>query len=305
MRVLLISTLLLVPSIYLMDKFVRYLQSSPPPTMTTKTPVYYLAHGGPNVMYATDHPAYPVLQQIGKDISTKVKPNAIVVVSAHWQADYRDRIEVNTAENTDLIYDFYGFPSHYYKEKFRHRGSKEVASKVLDLLAAHGIKGQPVSRGPDHGVWAAFKIMFPDGLDIPMVQMSLYAQEDPHKHYALGLAISDLRSQGIVIITGGMPVHNLRDLYYTDPTKPLPYTRSFDEALREAAESDPSEREEKMAKIMSRKDARQAHPTFEHLLPIYIAAGAGAEEQGKRTWTFLENCLSWSQYRFGNVPLAA
>ena len=56
-------------------------------------------------MYDTEHPVYSKLQQIGKEITTKVKPKAVVVFSAHWQADAPDTIEVNTREKTDLIYE--------------------------------------------------------------------------------------------------------------------------------------------------------------------------------------------------------
>lgn len=55
-------------------------------------------------MYQHDHPAYKKLQEIGKEITTKVKPRAVVVFSAHWQAG-RDKVEVNTAEITELIYE--------------------------------------------------------------------------------------------------------------------------------------------------------------------------------------------------------
>lgn len=52
---------------------------------------------------------------------------------------------------------FYGFPGHYYKEKYPNVGSAEVAKKVLDALGAAGIKAKGVKRGLDHGVWASFK----------------------------------------------------------------------------------------------------------------------------------------------------
>ena len=52
---------------------------------------------------------------------------------------------------------FYGFPDHYYKEKYPNVGSKEVAHKVLDLLKDAGIAAEGVKRGLDHGVWASFK----------------------------------------------------------------------------------------------------------------------------------------------------
>lgn len=56
-------------------------------------------------MFETEHPAFGKLQAIGKEITQKVKPKAVVVFSAHWQAG-RSSVEVNTAEFTDLIYEF-------------------------------------------------------------------------------------------------------------------------------------------------------------------------------------------------------
>ncbi len=55
-------------------------------------------------MYEVDHPAYKKFQEIGTEITTKVKPKAVVVFSAHWQGG-KDKIQVNTAEKTDLIYE--------------------------------------------------------------------------------------------------------------------------------------------------------------------------------------------------------
>ncbi|RHZ44201.1 DODA-type extradiol aromatic ring-opening family dioxygenase [Aspergillus thermomutatus] len=271
---------------------------------TMRTPVYFLSHGGPNIMYDQDHPAYRKLGEIGREITTKVKPRAVVVFSAHWQAG-RDTIQVNTAEMTDLVYDFYGFPSHYYKEKYPNVGSKEVANKVLDALKEAGIKAEGVKRGLDHGVWVSFKCAFePDSnpLNVPVVQVSLFNTEDPAQHYRLGQAVSKLRDENILIIVSGMAVHNLRDLQFSwGNPKPLPYTTSFDEALKDAVTKPPAEREQAMIELLKRPDARQAHPYFDHLLPIHIGAGAAGDDLGKRLWTLKEGSMSWAQYRFGDV----
>lgn len=56
-------------------------------------------------MYDREHPAYSKLGEIGREITGKVKPRAVVVFSAHWQAG-RDTIQVNTAEKTELIYEY-------------------------------------------------------------------------------------------------------------------------------------------------------------------------------------------------------
>ncbi|KAJ9397811.1 hypothetical protein DTO282F9_5331 [Paecilomyces variotii] len=267
-----------------------------------RTPVYFISHGGPNVMYERDHPAYSKLQELGREITTKVKPRAVVVFSAHWQAG-PDTIQVNTAEITDLIYDFYGFPSHYYKEKFPNVGSKEVAQKVIDALHEAGIKAEGVKRGLDHGVWAGFKCAFDpetNPLKVPIVQVSLFGNEDPAKHYKLGQALSKLRDENIQIIGSGMAVHNLRDMHFTfgDP-RPLPYTVSFDEALKDAATAPPEKREQAMVDLLKRPDARQAHPFFDHILPVHIAAGAAGEDKGRRLWTLKSGSMSWAQFRFG------
>ena len=123
------------------------------------------------------------------------------------------------------------------------------------------------------------------------------------QHYRLGQAVSRLREENILIIVSGMAVHNLRDMQFTwgDP-RPLPYTVSFDEALKEAVtKKDPAEREKAMTDLLKRPDARQAHPSFDHLLPIHIGAGAAGDDVGRRLWTLKEGSMSWAQYRFGNI----
>jgi aromatic ring-opening dioxygenase catalytic subunit (LigB family) len=106
----------------------------------------------------------------------------MVVLSAHWEGG-RDSIEgtnswattdiVNTAENAALIYDFYGFPTHYYKQKYPNRGNKQLAEQVISLLRSNGIKASGTDRGLDHGIWVPFKVAFDpedNPLEIPIVQ---------------------------------------------------------------------------------------------------------------------------------------
>ncbi|KAK0613137.1 Extradiol ring-cleavage dioxygenase, class III enzyme, subunit B [Bombardia bombarda] len=276
----------------------------------TRAPVYFFSHGGayqpqPDVQYKTEHPVYPVLQAIGKEITQKVKPKAVVVFSAHWQAEPNE-IHLNNAVNTDLIYDFYGFPPEFYKATYPHRGDPALASRILALLASAGIPARGMKRGPDHGVFSGFHVAFHptlNPLNVPLVQVSLYNNEDPDAHHRLGQAVAALRDDNIVIIGTGMTVHNLGDLRKTwgDPT-PMPYAVSFDKALKEAVEADPKERQARMAEVARRPDARRAHPWMDHLMPVYIAAGAAGEDEGVQTWTLHEGAFAWAQYRFGDIP---
>lgn len=255
-------------------------------------------------MEDTAHPAYAKLQEIGHEITHTIKPKAVVVFSAHWQAD-RDAVEVNTAENMGLIYDFYGFPAHYYEFKYPNTGSPRLAEQLLAKFKDAGIKAEGVRRGLDHGVWASFMCAFnpeKNPLNVPIVQVSLFDTDDPDQHYRLGQAVQSLRDEGVQIIVSGMAVHNLRDMgrWWGQPGA-AEYTKSFDEALRDAVEQPAESRQMAMAQLLKRSDARKAHPSFEHLLPIFVGAGAAGEDVGKRFWTLPEGSMSWAQYRFGEV----
>ena len=116
------------------------------------------------------------------------------------------------------------------KVTFESRGSPTLSKRVLELLGESGITARPAQRGLDHGVFVPLRSMFPGAkTDIPIVQVSLYASEDPAKTIALGEALAPLRGpskqcrprltradEGVLIIGGGMAVHNLRDVRRVD-----------------------------------------------------------------------------------------
>jgi 4,5-DOPA dioxygenase extradiol len=103
-----------------------------------------------------------------------------------------------------------------------------------------------------------------------------------------------------------MAVHNLRDTQLGMMSDQLlPYATSFDKDLKDAATAGPEERQAKTAELLKRMDARREHPTFDHLLPIFVGAGAASKDRGVRLWTLPEGSMSWAQYRFGEVPIPA
>ncbi|KAL2059490.1 hypothetical protein ABVK25_000783 [Lepraria finkii] len=215
----------------------------------TRTPVYFVSHGGPNIIYETTHPAYSRLESIGCEITQHIKPSAILVFSAHWQADRPNTIEVNISEQEPLLYDFYGFPKHYYLEKYPNRGSPQLAKRVMQLLTEAGIEAVPTDRGLDHGVFVPFKVMFSpekNPVDVPIVQVSLFDDDtDAAAHIRLGRAVQKLREENVQIIVSGMAVHNLGDMRVAMSQKrTMPYTVSFDRALQEAVETEPGEGQE-------------------------------------------------------------
>jgi 4,5-DOPA dioxygenase extradiol len=205
-------------------------------TSRNRPPVYFLGIGGPNFLGDTEHPAYSKLAAVGQEITTKVKPKAVIVFSAHWQAG-PNKVQINAAEKTDLIYDFYGFPPHYYEYDYPNKGSPELAGRIVERLSGAGIEVEKVKRGLDHGVWAGFMVgerilslimtqilsTLPltdpwaafdpqkNPLNVPLVQVSLFGNENWDQHYRMGQALEGLRDEGVLIIGAGMAVHNLRD----------------------------------------------------------------------------------------------
>ncbi len=179
----------------------------------------------------------------------------------------------------------------------------------MQLLTEAGIEAVPAKRGLDHGVFVPFKIMFsPDKnpVDVPIVQVSLFDDDtDAAAHIRLGRTVQKLREENVQIIVSGMAVHNLRDMGVAMSQKrAMPYTVSFDRALQEAVETLPGEaRDRAMKGLLRRADARVAHPTFEHLLPIHVGVGAAGADRGKMVWTIPDGSVSWGQYRFGEVAV--
>ena len=158
------------------------------------------------------------------------------------------------------------------------------------------------------------------------MQVSLFRGADAARHYELGQALSPLRDEGVQMIVSGQAVHNLRDMMLSmgggGGDDGLPYTNSFDAALNDAvvvvsssssdspdraakAEGEPpatARRKEKMLGLLGRADLRQAHPTLEHLLPIYVGAGASRDDDPvERTFKYKEGGLSWAMFRFGKA----
>lgn len=258
-------------------------------------------------MFQTEHPVYSKLQALGQEITQVVRPKAIIVFSAHWQSDHANVIEVNDSESEPLLYDFYGFPRHYYSEKYPNEGSPSLARRVIEVLKEGGIEARGTDRGLDHGVFVPFKIMFDPEMNparVPIVQVSLFSDDtDAAAHIRLGRAVEKLREENVCIVVSGMAVHNLRHFGMTMGTgRTMPYAYSFDEALKEAVEKRPGEeRDRAMEGLLKRGDARQAHPTFEHLIPIHVGVGAAGDDVGKQVWTLPEGSMSWAQYRFGTV----
>ena len=167
-----------------------------------KMPVLFVGHGNP--MNALDKNS-PFNQNFRQTTQTFEKPKAILMISAHW---YSSRLQVTSSERPEMIYDFYGFPEALSQVQYPAPGSPELAEQVRWLLQPENVELNP-TRGFDHGAWAVLKFLYPDA-DIPVVQLSLNRLQSAEWHFNLAKKLAALREQGVLIISSGNIVHNLK-----------------------------------------------------------------------------------------------
>ncbi|WWC64557.1 uncharacterized protein I303_107168 [Kwoniella dejecticola CBS 10117] len=248
-------------------------------TPSKKGDVYFLSHGGPPTIEQTHSAPYKAWQRIGQMINSD-PPKGIVVISAHWENDTgfkgSESVIVNSNKSNPLIYDFYGFPKHYYQFKFVSSFTPELEASVISALQEGGVSFTRADRGLDHGVWVPFKAALGDKTSIPIIQVSLPGSADPRATIKLGQALSRVREDGYSVVTTGQAVHNLRDLF---SGRRMPYTKPFLTLLNTALSSDDA--------IASTVDLlksplyKHAHPTDEHFFPIFAALGALSSDTTK------------------------
>lgn len=222
------------------------------------------------------------------------KPRAILVVSGHWE---ELEFTVAAVPEPGMIYDYNGFPPHTYQLRYPAPGSIDLAARVVELLNASGIAVRTsATRGFDHGVFIPFLLAFPDA-DIPVVPLSLKADLDPAAHIAAGKALAPLRDEGVLIVASGMSYHNMRAFRTPHATAP---SAAFDAWLTDAlGQTDAEDRLATLSRWSEGTAARNAHPREEHLLPLMVAAGAGADAPGERIFSDVVMQATVSAFRFG------
>ena len=229
-------------------------------------PTIFLSHGSP-MLALQDTPARRFLQGLGKSLA---RPQAIVVVSAHWESN---ELLVNGNPQPETWHDFGGFPQALHEVQYPAPGHVELAEKVAD---ATGGKVR-TDWGLDHGTWCVLRRMFPNA-DVPVVQLSIDRGKRFDEHLALGRSLAPLRDEGVLVLGSGNIVHNLRDAIGHMRTGDLgtpAWAARFDEATAQAVQEHDLDA---LVALGSSPDARHAHPSLEHWIPILYAAGASRSD---------------------------
>jgi 4,5-DOPA dioxygenase extradiol len=247
--------------------------------MDTPLPSIFVSHGSPMIALEPGA-AGAFLARLGPAIDAAFgRPRAILAVSAHTVA--RAPLLLGAAQH-DTVHDFGGFPAALYALRYDAPGAPAVAAEAAALLSQAGIKGHRSDEGGlDHGIWTVLRYVYPQA-DVPVVPLAFVPHDSPAAQFALGEALAPLRAQGVLVLGSGSITHNLRRLFggvHGRPDADAPeiaesaaFRRWF--AERSAALDWP-------ALFDYRRQAPHAadmHPTDEHLLPWYAAAGAGGRD---------------------------
>ena len=232
-------------------------------------PVLFTSHGNPMDIPLTreERPFWQSLYQLGQQLQQTHEVKAALVVSAHWLT--RGTF-VNVSPRQEQIYDYYGFPKHYYDPRYQAHGAPEVAHEVKQLVPS---VAETTDWGLDHGAWPMLMHLFPEA-NVPVFQMSISYHASPEYHYALGQELKALRQKGVLIIGSGSLVHNLplamqkmraRDM------SPFGWEAEYDSWIKQ--QLDAREVEKIIRYETSHPLGRVAAPTPDHFVPVLYSLG--------------------------------
>jgi 4,5-DOPA dioxygenase extradiol len=271
-----------------------------------RLPSLFVSHGSP-MMALEPSPARTFLAGLGARLP---RPRAILVVSAHHDAAFEGgHATVTASPAPPTIHDFGGFPDELFAMRYPAPGDPALAGRIVDLLGAHGL---PViadpERGLDHGAWVPLSLAYP-AADIPVVQLSIASNASPEWHFALGRALAPLRDEGVLIVGSGSITHNLRAYFTTRPPIDAPapaWVRGFTDWIADRFAAGAVD--DVLHAVERAPHGKDNHPTPDHILPLFVAMGAGAEAGGLTAERLHDSTtyavLAMDVYAFGGEPAA-
>lgn len=229
-------------------------------------PALFVSHGSPMLALEPGRPAHQFLKTAAQNWP---RPRAILAVSAHWETAAP---ALGAVARPETIHDFFGFPPELYRLQYPAPGDPALAAAIRDRLAEAGIAAAlDPQRGLDHGAWSPLLLIYPQA-DIPVLQLSVQSRLAPTHHMQLGVALRSLRDEGVLVFASGSLTHNLRVIDWRDAGGVMPWAQEFSDWMHEklVARDDAALADYRM----QAPHAVMAHPTDEHLLPLYVALGA-------------------------------
>ena len=245
---------------------------------TLRLPSLFVSHGSPMIALEPGA-AGAFMKTLGPRIDAAFgRPRAILAVSAHTAA--RAPVLLGAARH-EAVYDFGGFDPELSTLRYDAPGAPALAERVAGLL---GAAGTPVHLSPegglDHGIWTTLRYLYPEA-DVPVLPLAFVPSQTPAQQFALGEALAPLADEGVLLLGSGSITHNLRRVFAQGLRGPvarpeIPESLAFRQWMLERSTA-----RYWQALFDYRARAPHAvdmHPSDEHLLPWYVAAGAGGRE---------------------------
>lgn len=267
-------------------------------------PPVFISHGSP--MTALEpRAAGRFMQQLGPALERLAgRPSAILAISAHTLAAQPMLL---AAPQHDTVHDFSGFPPELYELRYDAPGAPALARQAQGLMQAAGIAVHAAPDGGlDHGIWTPLRFMFP-AARIPVLPLAWGPNTSPQQLFELGHALAPLAQDGVLVMATGSFTHNLQRVFASgrqnaDAPPTLVSAEFCDWFAQRGAERDWT------ALFDYRRQAPHAvlmHPTDEHLLPWFVAAGAGGRHDAalRLHRSVVHGDLAMDAYAFG--PQAA
>ena len=282
--------------------------------MTKSLAPLFLSHGSP--MTALEpREAGAFWQQLGPALAAVAeRPRAILAISAHSLAHSPagQPVLMAAAQHT-TVHDFSGFPEPLYRLRYDAPGAPtlapRVAPRVAALVAAAGLSIHTTADGGlDHGIWAPLRFIWPEA-DIPVLPLAFPPDWSPARLFALGQALAPLADEGVLVYGSGSLTHNLR-LVFGGSRPPIDAPEIPESAAFRSWFAERCAAADWPALLDYRRQSPHGvlmHPTDEHLLPFYVAAGAGggARPAAQRVHASLTyGCLAMDAYAFGPAACA-
>lgn len=241
-----------------------------------KGSIIYFSHGGGPLPILGDSSHKTMIKFMEELPSQIAKPDAIIVISAHWEENL---VTVLGSYNPVMFYDYYGFPDEAYRFTYPAPGNPELSSRIILMLKHMKIDGSiDNERGFDHGLFIPLKLMYPEA-NIPSIQISLVRELDPVVHMEIGKALRPLMNENILVIGSGFSFHNMRAFSRERNSTTDETNDSFQDWLIETCSGSMSQAEREQRLIFWEKApaARYCHPREEHFLPLHVCVGIAGE----------------------------
>jgi 4,5-DOPA dioxygenase extradiol len=267
-------------------------------------PSLFVSHGSP-MMALEPGAAGAFLSALGPAIdATFGRPRAVLVASAH---SLTREPALLAAPRHDTVHDFGGFPDALYRLRYDAPGGADIAPRVAQAVQGAGLPIHLLPDGGlDHGIWVPLRYAYPDA-DVPVLPLAFPPNWSPRQLFELGRALAPLRDEGVLVMGSGSITHNLRlvfsrrphDRTAADDEPEMPESAAFRRWFAERSAAQDHD-----ALFDYRAQAPHAalmHPSDEHLLPWYVAAGAGHEGPALRLHDSVTvGCLGMDAYAFGS-----